>query len=130
MHNWQADRDFFADGSRGQRIYVNRRLNTIIAQLADESSQDFPFRKIAHYLAGESYSYPRLVANQLYAAIVGGATVDSVRALYRTLTTQTQRDPASETTSRASMLALAQRLDAEKRRQMADVVRSLVDARH
>jgi CubicO group peptidase (beta-lactamase class C family) len=54
MQNWAAEQDFFADGSRGQRIYVNRKMRTIIVQLADESAQDFPFRKIAHYLASEA----------------------------------------------------------------------------
>ena len=71
MQNWSAEQDALADGSRGQRVYINRRLNTIIVQLADESAQDFPFRKVAHYLAGERYTYPRVVANQLYAAISG-----------------------------------------------------------
>ncbi|HEY8176344.1 MAG TPA: hypothetical protein VIF32_11660 [Gemmatimonadaceae bacterium] len=52
MHNWEAERVFYADGSRGQRIYVNPRLNTVIVQLADESAQDFPFRKIAHLPGG------------------------------------------------------------------------------
>ncbi len=85
MQNWDAEQDFFADGSRGQRIYVNRRLRTIIVQLADESAQDFPFRKVAPYLAGESYTYPRVIANQLYATIAGGANADSVRTLYRNL---------------------------------------------
>ena len=127
MHNWEADRDFFADGSRGQRIYVNRRLNTIIVQLADESAQDFPFRKIAYYLAGERYAYPRVVANQLYAAIAGGASEDSVRALQRNLMARADRDPSSVTTSRASMDALVVRLEGERRHEMASLVRSLID---
>jgi len=53
MHNWAAERDFFADGSRGQRIYVHPPTRTIIVQLAEDSNQDFPFRRIAHYLANE-----------------------------------------------------------------------------
>lgn len=125
MQNQAAEQDFFADGSRGQRIYVNRRLNTIIVQLADESAQDFPFRRIAHYLAGEPYAYPRVVANQLFAVISGGASTDSVRVLFRTLVTRRAEDPAAWSYSRASMLALAKRLDALHRGEMAAVVRSL-----
>lgn len=129
MQNWNAEQDFFADGSRGQRIYVNRRLRTIIVQLADESAQDFPFRKVAHYLAGEPYAYPRLIANQLYAAIARGASADSVRALYRNLLSRSAADPAGYSDSRAAMQALVRRLEKEKRRDMALVVRSLRDSR-
>jgi CubicO group peptidase (beta-lactamase class C family) len=125
MHNWSADRDFYADGSRGQRIYVNRRLNTIIVQQADASAQDFPFRKIAYYLAGERYVYPRVVANQLYAAIAGGATADSVRSLHRSLVARSMSEPASITYTRASIDALARQLEATGRPEMAEVVRAL-----
>jgi len=125
MQNWAADQDFFADGSRGQRIYVNRRLRTIIVQLADESAQDFPFRKIAHYLAGEPYTYPRVIANQLYAAISGGATADSVRTLYNTLVNRRSADPSSYTNSRAMMVALSRRLESERKPEMAALVKSL-----
>jgi CubicO group peptidase (beta-lactamase class C family) len=127
MHHWDAERDFFADGSRGQRIYVNRRLKTIIVQLADESAQDFPFRRIARYLAGESYTYPRVIANQLYAAIAGGANADSVRALHTTLVARSTSDPAAYTNSAGFMLALVQRLEKEKKHDMARVVASLVE---
>jgi CubicO group peptidase (beta-lactamase class C family) len=125
MQNWAAEQDFFADGSRGQRIYVNRRLRTIIVQLADESAQDFPFRKIAHYLAGEPYTYPRVIANWLYAAIVGGASTDSVRTLHRTLVARNASDPASYSMSRASIVALSRRLETEGKPQMAAVVKTL-----
>jgi CubicO group peptidase (beta-lactamase class C family)/AcrR family transcriptional regulator len=126
MQNWAAEQDFFADGSRGQRIYVNRRLRTIIVQLANESAQDFPFRKIAHYLAGEPYAYPRIVANQLYAAIAGGASPDSVRALHRLLIAQARSNPATYSVSSASLQSLAQRLESDGKSQMAAVVRSLL----
>jgi CubicO group peptidase (beta-lactamase class C family)/AcrR family transcriptional regulator len=125
MQNWAADQDFFADGSRGQRIYVNRRLRTIIVQLADESAQDFPFRKIAHYLAGEPYTYPRVIANQLYAAIAGGASVDSVRSLYSALLKRGAADPGAYSNSRAMLLALSRRLESERKSAMAALVKSL-----
>ena len=126
MQNWAAEQDFFADGSRGQRIYVNRRLRTIIVQLADESPQDFPFRKVAHYLAGEPYLYPRVVANQLYAAIVGGASADAVRTLHHDILARLESNPAGYSLSRASMEALVKRLEAERKPEMAALVRSLV----
>jgi hypothetical protein len=37
-----------------------------------------------------------------------------------------ERDPASQTSSSASLLALVQRLEVEKRHAMADVVRALI----
>jgi CubicO group peptidase (beta-lactamase class C family)/AcrR family transcriptional regulator len=125
MQNWAAEQDFFADGSRGQRIYVNRRLRTIIVQLADESAQDFPFRKVAHYLAGESYTYPRVIANQLYAAVARGVSADSVRAFYQTLVARSQAEPAAYSHSRAAMVALERRLEKEGKSEMAAVVKEL-----
>jgi len=58
MQDWARERDFFADGAKGQRIYVHRPSGTIIVQLADSDEQDFPFRRITHYLLGQSYRYP------------------------------------------------------------------------
>jgi len=58
MQGWAGERDFFADGAKGQRLYVHRPSETIIVQLADSDAQDFPFRRITHYLLGEPYSYP------------------------------------------------------------------------
>ena len=52
--------EFFADGSHGQRIYVDPATETIIVQLANDSHQDFPFRKIVAYLNGKPWEYPRL----------------------------------------------------------------------
>ncbi|HZF68924.1 MAG TPA: serine hydrolase [Gemmatirosa sp.] len=58
MRDWARERDFFADGAKGQRLYVHRPSGTIIVQLADSDEQDFPFRRITHYLLGEPYAYP------------------------------------------------------------------------
>jgi CubicO group peptidase (beta-lactamase class C family) len=58
MRDWARERDFLADGAKGQRLYVHRPSETIIVQLADSDEQDFPFRRITHYLLGEPYSYP------------------------------------------------------------------------
>ena len=74
MQNWAAERDFFADGAKGQRVYIHPRTKTIIVQLADDNAQEFPFRRIAHYLAGESYEYPRGIPGLLYRAAMTGST--------------------------------------------------------
>ena len=58
MRDWARERDFYADGAKGQRLYVHRPSGTIIVQLADSDEQDFPFRRITHYLLGEPYSDP------------------------------------------------------------------------
>lgn len=58
MQDWAVERDFFADGAKGQRLYVHPPTGTIIVQLADDDAQDFPFRRITRYLMGDSYAYP------------------------------------------------------------------------
>jgi CubicO group peptidase (beta-lactamase class C family) len=73
MQNWDAERDFFADGSRGQRIYVHPRGRIVIVQLANESAQEFPFRKLVHYLLGEPFRYPVGIAGRLAGAARSGA---------------------------------------------------------
>ena len=58
MEDWSTEQDFFADGAKGQRLYVHRPTRTIIVQLADSDAQDFPFRRITHYLLDQPYEYP------------------------------------------------------------------------
>src|SRR5262245_107927 len=58
LQNWDAEHDFFADGSRGQRIYVHPGSRLVIVQLANDSAQEFPFRKLVHAWAGEPFRYP------------------------------------------------------------------------
>lgn len=58
MRNWHREQDFYADGAKGQRLYVHAPSRTIIVQLADSDAHDFPFRRIVHYLLGEQYEYP------------------------------------------------------------------------
>lgn len=55
MHEWDRDRDFYADGHAGQRIYVHRPTRTIIVQIANDSRQEFPFRRIAKFIAGNAF---------------------------------------------------------------------------
>ncbi|WP_080053910.1 serine hydrolase domain-containing protein [Spirosoma aerolatum] len=44
--------DYYADGLRGQRLYINPKTNTIIVQLAEAGYGGFPYRKISHYFSG------------------------------------------------------------------------------
>jgi hypothetical protein len=113
MQNWDAERDFYADGSKGQRIYVHPRTHTVIVQLADDSRQDFPFRRIAHYLAGEPYEYPRGIPGLLYSAAQHGASADSVRRLYGSLSADAERHPERYYILEVGMISVGQALAAK-----------------
>ncbi|MBA3405845.1 MAG: serine hydrolase [Gemmatimonadaceae bacterium] len=115
MNNWNAERDFFADGSRGQRLYVHPPTRTIIVQLADDSEQEFPFRKVAHYLAGEEYRYPSGITGFVRrAAEAHGA--DSARAVFTQLIGEYREHPDRYTINEASFLALGESLIATGKR--------------
>jgi len=106
MHNWSAERDFYADGSRGQRIYVHPPTHTVIVQLADDSNQDFPFRKVAHYLAGQPYTYPRGIAGLVrQAAQTYG--VDSSLIVFKRLTAEERLHPERYFLNKASLFSIA-----------------------
>ena len=55
MLDWQKERDFYADGHAGQRLYVNPPARTIIVQIAADSRQEFPFRRITRFIDGKTY---------------------------------------------------------------------------
>ena len=74
--------EFFADGSHGQRIYVDPATETIIVQLANDSRQDFPFRKIVASLLGKPWDYPRLIPGLLNQAATNFGA-DSIRPMFR-----------------------------------------------
>ena len=114
MQNWEAERDFFADGSRGQRIYVHPRSRIVIVQLANDSAQDFPFRKIVHHLMGEPFRYPMSIPRRLLTAATNGAEPDAVKQLFATLTAQAEREPASFVITESGMIAAGQQLLAMK----------------
>lgn len=120
MHNWAAERDFYADGSRGQRVYVHRPSKTIIVQLADDSNQEFPFRRVTHYLAGESYVYPVGIAGMTLRA--GRISPDSARATLTRLLEAEQRSPAAYTVNEVGIIAVAETLRGEGKREAADAV--------
>jgi len=50
--------DFSAEGTRGQRLYVDPLTRTIIVQFASKGGGDFPYRKISRYLSGLPFAYP------------------------------------------------------------------------
>lgn len=121
MHNWGGERDFFADGSRGQRIYVHPPTRTIIVQLADDSNQDFPFRKVAHYLAGETYRYPRGIPGLVYrAAQAYGA--DSARATFKRLVAEARERPELYTMNEVSLISVGESLVSEGKQDAAIAV--------
>jgi CubicO group peptidase (beta-lactamase class C family) len=121
MHNWDNERDFFADGSRGQRIYVHPPTKTIVVQLSEDSEQDFPFRKVAHYLAGETYRYPRgIVGLTIQAMNTGGA--DSARAAFRRLSAEEREHPERYFINREGILGYAAQLKNEGKGAQAGVL--------
>jgi CubicO group peptidase (beta-lactamase class C family) len=79
-----AQGDFYADGSNGERLYIDPATRTIIVQFANFSSQDFPFRKIAGYLTGSNWNYPQLIPGMMRQT---GANfgVDSIRPVFARL---------------------------------------------
>jgi CubicO group peptidase (beta-lactamase class C family) len=101
--------DFYADGSLGQRIYVQPRTRTIIVQLANSNEQDFPFRRIAAAVNGETWRYPRSVAGlvlQAYAA----AGIDSARTAFRASTAAMAAHPEAYALWPQSLRAAAQQV--------------------
>lgn len=50
--------DFSAEGTKGQRLYVDPLTHTIIVQLAVKGDGDYPYRKISRYLSGLPCAYP------------------------------------------------------------------------
>lgn len=113
MQNWRNERDFFADGSRGQRVYVHRPTGTIIVQLAEESDQEFPFRRIVHYLNGDRYSYPLGIAGTTLRA--GRISADSAGSALSSLLAAEARNPAGYTLNEAGLLSVAETLIQEHR---------------
>lgn len=50
--------DFSAEGTKGQRLYVDPLTHTIIVQFAIKGGGDYPYRKISRYLSGLPCAYP------------------------------------------------------------------------
>jgi len=95
-------REFFADGSHGQRIYVDPATETVIVQLANNSNQDFPFRKVVAYLNGTVWDYPRLIPGLVYQAATNFGA-DSVRPVFRRLMDDRASHPEKYTITENAM---------------------------
>ena len=129
MHNWSQERDFYADGRKGQRVYVHPPTKTIIVQLADDSDQDFPFRKVAHYLAGETYRYPRGIPGLTLQALRAGG-VDSAKAVFRRTSAEEREHPERYTINRAAMVSVAEQLKKEGNNAGATAVYQMIAERY
>jgi CubicO group peptidase (beta-lactamase class C family) len=121
-------REFYADGSHGQRIYVDPATSTIIVQLANLSDQDFPFRKIVSYLNGTPWDYPRLIPGLvLQAGRQFGA--DSVGIVFQRLTAAEKQAPERYTITRNAMNTVLELLmDDPKTKAAGEALKPLVDA--
>jgi CubicO group peptidase (beta-lactamase class C family) len=84
--------EFFADGSHGQRIYVDPATRTIVVQLANRSAQDFPFRKVVAHLTGKQWEYPRSIPALLRQAAINFG-VDSIRPVFDRLSAARRQNP-------------------------------------
>lgn len=106
--------DFYADGSLGQRIWVQPSTRTIIVQLANSNAQDFPSRRIAAAVNGTAWRYPRSVpALVLQAHAAGG--IDSARAVFRSSTAAMDERPGSYALWPQSLHAAAEQIAAQGR---------------
>ncbi|HET9325807.1 MAG TPA: serine hydrolase [Candidatus Eisenbacteria bacterium] len=121
LQNWDAERDFFADGSRGQRIYVHPPSRLVIVQLANDSDQEFPFRKIVHAWMQEPFRYPVSIPNRLLAAARGGVGPDSLKRLYRRLADAAHARPADFVISEAGLISVGQTLMGDEGRTAAGI---------
>jgi CubicO group peptidase (beta-lactamase class C family) len=101
--------EFYADGSLGQRIWVQPSTRTIIVQLANSNEQDFPFRRIAAAVNGTRWSYPRSVPGLVLRAHAAGG-IDSARAVFRASTAAMDERPGSYALWPQSLHAAAEEL--------------------
>jgi CubicO group peptidase (beta-lactamase class C family) len=113
-------REYYADGSHGQRVYVDPTSRTVIVQLANESSQDFPFRKVVAYLNGTPFEYPRSIpALVRQAAATFGA--DSVRPVFERFTAERRAAPERFVVTERGMLTVGTLLTDSVRTRLAGV---------
>jgi hypothetical protein len=127
--HWDKERDFYADGSRGQRIYVHPPTKTIIIQLSEDSEQDFPIRKVAHYVAGETYRYPRGILGLTLQQLNAG-NVDSAKAVFRRASADEREHPERYFINREGILGYAAELRKEGKEEQAAVLYELASERY
>ena len=96
---------FFADGSHGQRIYVDPVTRTIVVQLANDSRQDFPFRKVVAYLNDKRWDYPRSIPALVRLAALNFGP-DSVRPVFSRLIVEKARAPEQYVITQNAMFGI------------------------
>src|SRR6185436_13465339 len=96
--------------------YVHPGSRLVIVQLAKDSRQEFPFRKLVHAWMGQPFRYPVSIPGRLLAAAQSGAPADSVRGLYRKLNQQSLARPSDFVITEAGMISVGQTLVSEKGR--------------
>ncbi|MEX2179548.1 MAG: serine hydrolase [Gemmatimonadaceae bacterium] len=118
--------DYFADGSGGQRVYVDPASRTIIVQLAHGNRQDFPFRRIAAHLNGTPWDYPRSIpALLVQAGRQFGA--DSIAPMFDRLMAERRRFPERYVIYRQGMQSAARILgDSARTRPAADEIARII----
>ena len=122
--------DFYADGSNGERLYIDPATRTIIVQLANLSSQDFPFRRITGYLSGTAWNYPPFIPAMIRAA---GANfgVDSIRPMFARLDSARRARPDSYSLTERGMNSAGNVLSDSARTRAAGIeVLTLVTERY
>jgi hypothetical protein len=104
-------------------------MKTIIIQLFEDSEQDFPFRKVAHYIAGETYRYPRsIVGLTLQAMNAGGA--DSAKSTFRRLVAEERQYPERYFMNRDGILGYAVTVKKEGKPDQAAVLFEMARERY
>lgn len=110
--------DFYAEGSRGQRIYVDPATNTVIVQLANQTRQDFPFRRVVAYLNGRAWEYPRSIPAVLRETATAFGS-DSVRPVFDRLWSEQLAEPERYAITVAAMTTVGTSLVDEPRTRAA-----------
>ena len=129
-HPLQAPaRELYADGSHGQRIYVDPATRTVIVQLANDSRQDFPFRKVVAYLNGTPFEYPRSIP-ALVRQAAASFGVDSVRPVFERLIAARRLTPERFVITERGMLTVGTLLTDSARTRAAGITALELAAEH
>lgn len=122
-------REFYADGSHGQRLYIDPESRMVIVQLANLSNQDFPFRKVVAYLNGTPFEYPRSIPALVRQAAVSFG-VDSVRPVFQRLEAERRLTPPRYVLTERAMITLGALLADSARTREAGVAMLEVASEH
>jgi hypothetical protein len=112
MHNWANEREFFADGSRGQSIYVHPPTKTIIIQLSEESEQDFHSAKLRTMSRARHIDIHALLSVSRSRPLNAGGA-DSAQAVFRKIIAEEREHPEGYYMNREGILGYAAGLKQE-----------------